>query len=644
MAVQRLGVLNPLANIDTPFPPATLTGVASVIAANIGGTPALTTIYIQPVGTSSATDRVYLASSLNISVGQSFETFRFGLQVGDTVHVLSDSPSVSYSISLLYETQGNATVFYQETQPGFPEVGYMWVKVSTGEVYFYTGSAWEQLAYVGLGPTGPTGPTGPQGVIGATGAQGSGVQVLGTYATLLLLEADNPVGNVGDAYIVQNDLYVWSDLNQEWYNAGPFVGPVGPTGPTGATGAQGESVTGPTGPTGPEGGPTGPTGAAGAAGATGPTGATGATGATGPRSAPVFRFSSSSANADPGTGLFRLNNGVVADVTQMYINKLDFVYNFDFSSFISSWDNSTSPADRGTLFFYTSAGAVRTILKVTSDVVSSGDYFIVPVAYVSGSIPLASSNYNIEFSRTGDIGVTGPTGAASTVPGPTGPTGPQGPTGAQGVTGPTGPSTTNINLLGSVANFASLPTGPTTDDAYVTLDTLDVYFWDGNTWENVGPINGPTGPTGPTGAGATGPAGPTGPQGPEGPTGPTGPQGAASTVTGPTGPQGDWSSNQVVQTKTSNYSLVFADAGKLLLLSKVSGFTLTVPNEATVPFGVGQQINIVQYNTGQVTVEGGAGVTIRSTPTNKLRTQYSTALLVKVAADEWLLTGDLALS
>jgi hypothetical protein len=80
------------------------------------------------------------------------------------------------------------------------------------------------------------------------------------------------------------------------------------------------------------------------------------------------------------------------------------------------------------------------------------------------------------------------------------------------------------------------------------------------------------------------------------------------------------------------------------LLSKVSAFTLTIPDEATVPLGIGQQINISQFGTGQVTVEGAAGVTIRSTPTTKLRTQYSTALLVKVATDEWLLTGDLALS
>jgi hypothetical protein len=533
MAVRRIGVTNPLANIATPMSAATLSGVSSIIAANTTSASALATIYIQPAGTTSATDRVYLAANLLITPGQSFETFRFGIAPGDIIWTLSDVNGISFSASLVYETDGKVSVLYQESQPDFPEVGYMWVKTSTGEVYFFTGSSWEQLAYVGLGPTGPTGAVGIQGPTGSTGPQGSGVQVLGTYATVELLEADNPVANVGDAYIVQNNLYVWNDLNQEWDDVGPFVGPIGPTGPTGTQGTNG--VTGPTGaqgPTGPEGGPTGPTGAT---GDTGPTGATGEVGATGPTGA-------------------------------------------------TGEQGATGPQG------------------------SQG--------------------------QTGDTGPTGPTGA----------TGDTGATGATGSTGPTGPSTTNINLLGSVADVASLPTGATSDDAYVTLDTSNVYFWDGDSWENVGPIDGPTGPTGATGAGATGPTGPLGPTGPEGPTGPTGPEGPASTVTGPTGAQGDWSTAQTVQTKSANYTLTLADAGRLLLLSKVSAFTLTVPDEATVPLGIGQQINISQFGTGQVTIEGAVGVTIRSTPTTKLRTQYSTALLVKVAADEWLLTGDLALS
>jgi hypothetical protein len=298
MAVRRVGVLNPLANEEDSFPLSSLSGVASVIATNTGGVSALVTIYIQPAGTSSETDRAYLAANLEVQPGQVFETFRFGMESNDEVFVEATTSTVAYSLNLLYETVGPTLVYYQENQPDFPDVGYMWVKTSTGEVYFYTGTAWEQLAYIGLGPTGPQGVVGPQGTLGPTGPQGSGVQVLGSYTTVEFLQADNPVGNIGDAYVVGSDLYVWSDLNQEWVDVGPFVGPIGPTGTTGPTGASITGPTGPTGalgPTGPEGGPTGstgptgptgPTGSTGAAstevGPTGPTGATGATGSVGP--------------------------------------------------------------------------------------------------------------------------------------------------------------------------------------------------------------------------------------------------------------------------------------------------------------------------------------------------------------------------
>lgn len=645
MAVKRIGILNPLVNSVEPFPTLTFSGVASVIVSNKGTTVGIVEVYVQPSGTVSATDRAYLASNLEVSGGQVFETFRFALDVGDKVFVSSDSPSISYSLNLLYETEGRSNISYIETQPGFAEVGDIWVRPSDGEVSFYTGSSWDQLAYVGLGPTGPTGPQGFIGPTGPTGPEGSGVSVLGTYATLGFLQADNPVGNIGDAYIVQNDLYVWSDLNQEWFDAGPFVGPTGPTGSIGLTGSTGSTgPTGALGPTGPEGGPTGPTGPTGAS-ITGPTGDTGPTGPTGPRSFPTFRFSNSTVDEDPGTGQFRLNNSDVANATQLFINKTSFTFGSDFSSWISSWDDSTTASDKGTLFISTIPGAVRTVLKVTSDIVTSGDYFKVPVSYISGAIPLASSNYTIEFSRTGDLGDTGPTGPTSTAPGPTGPTGPTGTTGDTGPTGPTGAQAYPVNFLGSVADFASLPTGPTADDSYLTLDTGDVYFWDGAAWDDLGPILGPTGPTGPEGP--TGPTGAastvTGPTGPEGPTGPTGPEGAASTVTGPTGPQGDWDTAQTVEEKTDSYTLVFSDAGKLLKINKETSVQITIPPESSVAFGIGQRVDFVQYNTGQVTFVGDTGVTVISTPTSSLRAQYSVASAIKIGTDEWLITGDLAL-
>ena len=69
---------------------------------------------------------------------------------------------------------------------------------------------------------------------------------------------------------------------------------------------------------------------------------------------------------------------------------------------------------------------------------------------------------------------------------------------------------------------------------------------------------------------------------------------------------------------------------------------LTAPDNATVAFSIGTQIDISQYGAGQTTIVQGAGVTIVSVNSNKkLFARYSTVTLYKRATNEWLLTGDL---
>jgi len=92
------------------------------------------------------------------------------------------------------------------------------------------------------------------------------------------------------------------------------------------------------------------------------------------------------------------------------------------------------------------------------------------------------------------------------------------------------------------------------------------------------------------------------------------------------------------QTGTS-YQLALSDAGKLVTLTNAAAITLTVPTNAVSAFAIGTEIDIAQFGAGQVTVSSAA--TIRATPGTKLRAQYSAGSLIKVAADEWLLVGDL---
>ena len=94
------------------------------------------------------------------------------------------------------------------------------------------------------------------------------------------------------------------------------------------------------------------------------------------------------------------------------------------------------------------------------------------------------------------------------------------------------------------------------------------------------------------------------------------------------------------QTGTT-YTLQLTDVASYVRLSNAAAITLTVPPNSSVAFPTGTQISLRQVNTGQVTVAQGSGVTVNTAETLKLRTQHSTATLIKVAENTWDLTGDL---
>jgi hypothetical protein len=96
------------------------------------------------------------------------------------------------------------------------------------------------------------------------------------------------------------------------------------------------------------------------------------------------------------------------------------------------------------------------------------------------------------------------------------------------------------------------------------------------------------------------------------------------------------------QTGTA-YTLVAADAGKLITLSNAGAVTLTVPQDSAATIAVGTYVDLLQLGAGQVTVAAGTGATLRvSGLTAKARAQYSRLGVQKVAANTWSLFGDLA--
>jgi hypothetical protein len=102
------------------------------------------------------------------------------------------------------------------------------------------------------------------------------------------------------------------------------------------------------------------------------------------------------------------------------------------------------------------------------------------------------------------------------------------------------------------------------------------------------------------------------------------------------------------QTGTS-YTFVLTDSNNTLVTaSNASTQAYTIPTNANVAFPIGSQINIIQIGAGQVTISAvtSGTTTVLSTggtaASPKIRVQYATATLIKVATDSWYVIGDIS--
>lgn len=97
-----------------------------------------------------------------------------------------------------------------------------------------------------------------------------------------------------------------------------------------------------------------------------------------------------------------------------------------------------------------------------------------------------------------------------------------------------------------------------------------------------------------------------------------------------------------LNTKTTDYTLALGDAGQTLLIDSTSDRTITIPANTSVPFAIGQRIDVVRLSTGNVTFAPAATVTINSKNSNKkIAARYSGATLIKYDTNTWVLIGDL---
>jgi hypothetical protein len=97
----------------------------------------------------------------------------------------------------------------------------------------------------------------------------------------------------------------------------------------------------------------------------------------------------------------------------------------------------------------------------------------------------------------------------------------------------------------------------------------------------------------------------------------------------------------VTTSAATAYGPVLGDANGYKRMTAATAIVITVPDNATVPFSIGTRLTWEANGAGEITVAGAGGVTIRSRGGSYTSAgQYAVLTAVKVAADEWVLSGD----
>jgi hypothetical protein len=101
--------------------------------------------------------------------------------------------------------------------------------------------------------------------------------------------------------------------------------------------------------------------------------------------------------------------------------------------------------------------------------------------------------------------------------------------------------------------------------------------------------------------------------------------------------------------KTDDYTIASGDEGKLFSMNASTDKTFSIPTDATYNFAIGTTINFVWITgTGQPSIAAASSgtTTVISTGATstapKLRVANSAATALKIAANNWLVVGDIA--
>ena len=120
----------------------------------------------------------------------------------------------------------------------------------------------------------------------------------------------------------------------------------------------------------------------------------------------MFQYSTTTADADPGAGKFRLNNATISSATEMYIDDLEF-NGTDVSAWVQSWDDVTgNDTNRGRIRI-SKANTLDTwmVFKVTGAITDASGYSKITLVYIDTAGTFANDDkVFISFVASGEDG------------------------------------------------------------------------------------------------------------------------------------------------------------------------------------------------------------------------------------------------
>ncbi len=94
-----------------------------------------------------------------------------------------------------------------------------------------------------------------------------------------------------------------------------------------------------------------------------------------------------------------------------------------------------------------------------------------------------------------------------------------------------------------------------------------------------------------------------------------------------------------IDNKTDNYTTVLADGNRMITLSNAAAKVITIPANSVVAYPVGTMIIVLRLGAGEVDVAVTTD-TVRAPVGKSNRARYSVLQITKIAATEWVVTGD----